>query len=99
MFRRNLHRGMAAIMFAAALALGSAQPAAAQGFVWREAWDWLSGLLGGVTFLHAATEADGATVQGGSESGTSGPGANGECGPEIDPNGRCQPATGSGSGS
>jgi hypothetical protein len=97
MFRRNFHRGMAAIVFAAALALVSAQPAAAQGFGWREAWDWLSNLWGGVTFLQAGTDADGATVQGGSE--TSGPAANGDCGPEIDPDGCPRPTTGTGSGS
>lgn len=75
MFRSNLHRGMTAVVFAAALALAGARPAAAEGLSWREAWDWLGRLWGGITLLQPATE------------------ATGDCGLEIDPDGRprCTP--------
>ena len=97
MFRKNLHRRLTAIVFAAALALvGGAQPAAAEGFGWREAWDWLSKLWGGVTFLQPSTAADGATGEG--DPGSGGPATNGDCGLEIDPNGCPRPTGGAGSG-
>jgi hypothetical protein len=97
MFRSNLHRGIVAVVFVAAMAL-SAQPAAAQGPVWRDAWDWLGRLWSGVTFLQPAYEATGDC---GFEIDPDGkprprlcpqasPAPTGECGPEIDPDGRCQ---------
>lgn len=73
--RSNFHRGMMAMVFAAALALGGARPAAAEGPVWREAWDWLGRMWNSVSILQPVHE------------------ATGECGPEIDPDGkpRCVP--------
>jgi hypothetical protein len=75
MFRSNLHRGIMAVVFVAAMALAGARPAAAEGLAWREAWDWLGRLWSGATFLQPAFE------------------ATGDCGLEIDPDGkpRCVP--------
>ncbi len=73
MFRSNLHRGIVAALFVAAMALAGARPAAAEGPAWREAWDWLGKLWSGVTFLQPAFE------------------ATGDCGPEIDPDGKPRP--------
>lgn len=75
MFRSNFYRGMVALVFAAALMLAGARPAAAEGLGWREALDWLGRIWGGLT-LQAA------------------PQATGDCGPEIDPNGRPCPKPG-----
>lgn len=73
--RSNLHRGIVAMVFAAVLALGGARPAAAEGPVWREAWDWLGRIWNSVNILQPMHE------------------ANGDCGLEIDPDGRprCAP--------
>lgn len=98
MFRSNLHRGIMAVVFAAALALAGARPAAAQGLSWREAWDWLGSLWSGVTLLQSTHEADGGptpTADCGPEIDPDGrprcvPPPALECGPEIDPNGGCQ---------
>ena len=92
MFRRNLHRGIMAMVFAAALALAGARPAAAQGLVWREALDWLGRLWSAVTFEQPVYEATGDC---GMEIDPNGrclppPPPPGDCGPEIDPDGRCQ---------
>lgn len=92
MFRTNLHRGILAMVFAAALALAGARPAAAEGPVWREAWDWLGRLWSGLTLLQPAHEASGDC---GLEIDPNGrpcpppPAPQGDCGFEIDPNGRC----------
>lgn len=100
MFRNNLRRGTTALLFVTALMVAGAQPAAAQGFGWREALDWLSRLCGGITLrtMHHQDPAD--AVKAGYESDSGGgPAANADCGPEIDPNGvpKCKP-TGSASG-
>ncbi|HWM90427.1 MAG TPA: hypothetical protein VN493_06635 [Thermoanaerobaculia bacterium] len=100
MFPRNLHRGVMAIVFAAALALASARPAAAEGFSWREAWDWMGRAWSGFTLLQPAAEA---SRDCGLEIDPNGrpclpPGAvtdpnpipQGDCGLEIDPDGRCR---------
>ncbi len=73
MFRSNLHRGITAVVFVAMMVLGGASPAAAEGPVWRDAWDWLGRLWSGVTFLQPAFE------------------ATGDCGLEIDPDGKPRP--------
>lgn len=86
MFRRNLHRGVMAVVFAAALALAGARPAVAQGLSWREAWDWLGRLWSNVTFLQPAYEATGMEID-----PDGAPTANGDCGMEIDPNGNPRP--------
>ncbi|HVG06800.1 MAG TPA: hypothetical protein VNM67_03785 [Thermoanaerobaculia bacterium] len=78
MFRSNLHRGITAVVFVAAMALAGARPAAAEGPVWRNAWDWLGRLWSGVTVLQPTHEA-------------AGPTANGDCGLEIDPDGKPRP--------
>jgi hypothetical protein len=105
MIRSNLRRGVTAFVFAAALTVAGAQPAAAEGLGWREAWDWLSRLWGGCGLeidpngdprLQGATE----SVDAGFEIDPSGgPTTNAECGPEIDPSGKpvCKP-TGMASG-
>lgn len=106
MVRSNLRRGLTAFVLVAALTVAGAQPAAAEGLGWREAWDWLSRLWGGVTLqagecgleidpngcprLQGAAEA----VDAGPEIDPSGgPTTNAECGPEIDPDGKpvCKP--------
>jgi hypothetical protein len=80
--------------------LVGAQPAAAQGFGWREAWDWVAGLWNGADCgfeidpsgcsLHPASSAD--TVNVGPEiDPNGGPTTNGDCGAEIDPSGKCKP--------
>lgn len=58
MFRNKIHRGLTAVVFAAALALAGARPAAAAGFSWREAWEWL-GRIWGASTLQAAPQAVG----------------------------------------
>lgn len=73
MFRSNLHRGITAVVFVAALTLAGARPAAAEGFGWREAWEWLGRVWSGFTLVQPAVE------------------ATGDCGPEIDPDGRPRP--------
>ncbi|HEX6864836.1 MAG TPA: hypothetical protein VF414_18540 [Thermoanaerobaculia bacterium] len=85
MFRSNLHRGIVAVVFVAAMAL-SAQPAAAQGPVWRDAWDWLGRLWSSVTFLQPVHEAAGLEID-----PDGGPVPTGDCGPEIDPDGKPRP--------
>lgn len=95
MVRSNLRRGMTALVFVAALMVAGARPAAAEGLGWRQAWDWLSGLWGGVSLQHQSS-AD--TVDAGPEiDPNGGPTTNAECGLEIDPDGKCRP-TGAGSG-
>ena len=95
MFRSNLHRGIVAVVFM--MALAGARPAAAEGPVWREAWDWLGRVWSGVTFLQPSFEATGDC---GPEIDPDGrprpcpqasPIPQGDCGPEIDPNGKCRP--------
>lgn len=86
MFRSNLHRGMVAVVFVAAMALAGARPAAAEGPTWREAWDWLGRLWGSVTFLQPVHEAAGLEID-----PDGGPTQNGDCGLEIDPNGVPRP--------
>ena len=73
MFRSNLHQGIVAVVFVAVMALGGASPAAAEGPVWRDAWDWLGRLWSDATFLQPAFE------------------ATGDCGLEIDPDGKPRP--------
>lgn len=85
MFRSNLHRGVVAVVFVVAMAL-SAQPAAAQGPVWRDAWDWLGRLWSSVTFLQPVHEAAGLEID-----PDGGPAPTGDCGPEIDPDGKPRP--------
>ena len=91
MFRSNLHRGITAVVFVAAMALAGARPAAAEGPVWREAWDWLGRLWSGVTFLQPIHAAVGPEID---PDGKPRPRPcptvicqDGDCGPEIDPNG------------
>jgi hypothetical protein len=89
MFRSKI----TAVVFVAAMALAGARPAAAQGPVWREAWDWLGRLWGGVTFLQPAYEASGDCGFEIDPNGNPRPRPcpqmcpEGDCGPEIDPNG------------
>ncbi len=94
MFRSNLHRGIVAALFVAAMALAGARPAAAEGPAWREAWDWLGKLWSGVTFLQPAFEATGDCGLEIDPNGNPRPRPcppevcpEGDCGPEIDPNG------------
>lgn len=95
MLRINLHRGIMAMVFAAALGLAGARPAAAQGPVWREAMDWLGKAWSSMTSLvpalperlHAASESCGL---GGAPCPPPDPAPQGDCGLEIDPNGRCR---------
>ena len=86
MFRSNLHRGIVAVLFVAAMALAGARPAAAEGLAWREAWDWLGRLWSGVTFLQPAFEAAGPEID-----PDGGPIQTGDCGFEIDPDGKPRP--------
>jgi hypothetical protein len=86
MFRSNLHRGITAVVFVAAMALTGASPAAAEGPVWRNAWDWLGRLWSGVSFLQPVHEAAGFEID-----PNGGPIPTGDCGPEIDPDGRPRP--------
>jgi hypothetical protein len=98
MSRKNFHRGIAAVVFAAALALAGVQPAAAQGLAgWREVWSWLEDLWGGFTLLQPAVEAAGDCGPEIDPDGCPRPGVqnpaptpDGDCGPEIDPDGRCR---------
>ena len=113
MFRNNLRLRMTALLFVVALMVAGTRPAEAEDFGWRQAWDWLSGLWGGITFqtgdcgpeinpsggcLKHQSSAD--VTDAGLEVGP-GPTTNGECGYEIDPSGvlvpRCKP-TGAASG-
>ncbi len=97
MFRSNLHRGIVAAVFVAAMALAGARPAVAEGpAVWREAWDWLGRLWSGVTFLQPAFEATGDCGPEIDPNGVPRPcpqppstAPDEDCGPEIDPDGRC----------
>lgn len=98
-------RGVTALLFVAALMLVGARPASAEGLGWRAAWDWLSGLWGGVT-LQAGDcgpeiDPNGCPKPRGSSDAVGleidpdgGPTTNSDCGLEIDPNGlpRCRPA-------
>ncbi|MES1243586.1 MAG: hypothetical protein ABUT39_18410, partial [Acidobacteriota bacterium] len=94
MVRSNLRRGVTALLFVAALTVAGARPAAAEGFGWRETLDWLARFWGGVTLqvpkLQSSVDATGTEIvpEGG------GPTTNGDCGPEIDPDGvpRCKPS-------
>jgi hypothetical protein len=86
MFRSNLHRGIVAAVFVAAMALAGARPAAAEGPAWREAWDWLNRLWSGVTLLQPVHEAAGFEID-----PDGGPIPTGDCGFEIDPNGNPRP--------
>src|SRR6187200_3322206 len=94
----NLRRVMTALVFVAALTVGGARPAAAEGLGWREAFDWLSRLWGGIALqapkLQSSVDAVGPEID-----PSGGPTTNGDCGPEIDPNGvpKCKP-TGAASG-
>lgn len=82
MFRSNLHRGMMAVVFAAALALAGARPAAAAP-VWSDAWSWLGRLWSGVTLLQPSQEAAGFEIDPNGD-----PAPTADCGLEIDPDGR-----------
>ena len=91
--RSNLHRGIVAVVFAGALAIGGARPAAAQGPVWHEAWDWIGRLWSSINVLQPMHEATGDC---GPEIDPDGkprcvvpqaPPPCEDCGPEIDPNG------------
>lgn len=82
MLRGNLRQTIVVLVFVAGLVVGSAQPAAAQGLGWREAWDWVSSLWGGATLFQPVSSID--SVHGEEEPPAT---PNGECGPEIDPNG------------
>jgi hypothetical protein len=106
----NLRRGLMAVVFVAALTVAGARPAAAEGLGWRQAWDWLSGLWGGVTLQAGGCglEIDPSGCPKHSSSAdtvdvvidpSGGPTTNSDCGLEIDPNGvpRCKP-TGTASG-
>jgi len=86
MFRSNLHRGIVAVVFVAVMALGGASPASAEGPVWREAWDWLGRLWGGITLFQPVNEAAGLEID-----PDGGPVQAGDCGLEIDPNGVPRP--------
>jgi hypothetical protein len=112
MVRSNLRRGMTALVFMAALMVAGARPAAAEGLGWRQAWDWLSGLWGGVSLQagDCGLEIDPSGCpkhQSSADSVDAGPEidpnggltTNADCGLEIDPNGvpRCKP-TGTASG-
>lgn len=83
MFRKNFHRGFTAVVFAAALTVVGAQPVAAEGLGWRQAWDWLMGFW--------STTATCASGDCGPEIDPNGSTVNGDCGAEIDPNGRTCP--------
>jgi hypothetical protein len=111
MFRSNVRRTMTAVLFVAGLTVAGAQPAAAEGLNWREAWDWMSRLWGGVTLQadcgleidpsgcpkHQGQAVD--AVDAGPEIDPSGgPSTNGDCGPEIEPDG-CHKPHGTASGS
>jgi len=96
MFRSNLHRGITAVVFVAAMVLAGASPAAAEGPVWRDAWDWLGRLWSGETFLQPAFEATGDCGLEIDPNGNPRPRPcpqqmvpDEDCGPEIDPDGRC----------
>jgi hypothetical protein len=96
MFRSNLHRGITAVVFVAAMALAGASPAAAEGPVWRDAWDWLGRLWSGVTFVQPAFEATGDCGFEIDPNGVPRPrpcpqttAPDEDCGLEIDPNGGC----------
>lgn len=98
MFRNNLRQRTTALVFVAALTVAGARPAAAEGFNWRDACDWLAGLWGGITLQHQIS-AD--TVDAGPEIDPSGgPTTDDDCGLEIDPSGKpvCKPATGAAAG-
>lgn len=95
MFRKNFHRGMTAVVFAAALMVAGAQPASAAGFDWREAWNWMTSFW---SASNTCTGADcGAEIDpdgrpnAGPEIDPDGSTTQGDCGAEIDPNGRTCP--------
>jgi hypothetical protein len=108
MVRSNLRRGMTALVFVAALMVTGARPAAAESLGWRQAWDWLSGLWGGISLVQTGDcgpEIDpngGLTHQSSPDSVDAGPEidpdggptTNADCGLEIDPSGKpvCKPA-------
>jgi hypothetical protein len=101
MVRNHVRRSMTAVVFVAALLVAGAQPVAAEGLGWREAWDWLSRLWSGVT-LQAGDcgfeiDPSGCPKHQGQamdavDAGSGGSSTNSDCGPEIDPNGKCKPA-------
>ena len=80
MSRKNFNRGITAVVFAAALTVAGAQPASAEGFGWRNAWDWLVG------FWATSNTCTGGDC--GLEIDPNGSTTQGDCGAEIDPNGR-----------
>lgn len=97
MFRSNVHRGITAVVFVAAMALAGARPAAAEGPAWREAWDWLGRLWSNVTLFQPAYEATGDCGFEIDPNGNPRPkpcpqvssAPDEDCGLEIDPNGGC----------
>jgi hypothetical protein len=105
MVRSNLRRGMTAFVLMVALTVAGAQPAAAEGLGWREAWNWLSRLWVGVTLQAGecglAIDPSGcprhqgraAEAAGAEIDPNGGPTTNAECGAEIDPSGKpvCKP--------
>jgi hypothetical protein len=102
----KLRQGAVAVVFVAALTVAGPRPAAAEGLGWREAWDWLAGLWGGVTLQAGEcgleidpnggclkNQSSGDTVNVGPEiDPDGGPTANADCGLEIDPSGNCRPS-------
>ena len=91
----NLRRVGTALVFVAALMVAGARPAAAEGLGWREAFDWLSRLWGGIA-LQAPKLQSSADAVGPEIDPNGGPTTNGDCGLEIDPDGvpRCKPSGG-----
>ncbi len=110
MFRSNLRRGAIASVFVAALAVAGPRPAAAESLGWRQAFDWLSRLWGGVTLTSAAGDCGleidpsgcprpnaGLEIDPGGDTVNTGPGGpttSGDCGYEIDPSGGCRQSGG-----
>lgn len=90
MSRKNFNRGITAVVFAAALTVAGAQPAAAEGFGWRSAWDWLAGFWGLSTQVSTPVF-DASEGDAGPEIDPDGATTQGDCGAEIDPDGRTCP--------
>lgn len=90
MFGKSFNRGVAAVVFAAALTVAGAQPASAAGFGWRDAWNWLAGFWAASTCAGTdcgpEIDPDG-RPDAGLEIDPDGSTVQGDCGPEIDPNG------------
>jgi hypothetical protein len=92
MFRSNLRRGAIASVFVAALAVAGPRPAAAESLGWRQAFDWLSRLWGGVTLTTAAGDCGFEIDPNGCPRGNAGleidpSGDTVNAGPEVDPSG------------